>query len=168
MSISIYQFLRHCALTFAIVFIAGCASVQRAGGTFSSESTHWQGRLALKVSGTPPQSLSANFELDGNAQSGSLALSSVLGSTLALMQWSPGKATLRSGSETREFTSLNHMLQEVTGADIPADSLFDWLRGINTANPPWEADLSGLDQGRIIARRTGEPNPAELKVLLEP
>ena len=141
--------------------------MQRAEGTFEQDTTHWQGRLALKVFSTPAQAFSADFELDGSAQAGSLTLSTALGSTLARMQWSPGRAVLQTSKETREFSSLNAMVKEITGTDLPVAGLFNWLQGSNTTNPPWEADLSDLANGRLTARRTAEPNPAELKILLD-
>ncbi|MEN9467504.1 MAG: hypothetical protein RL081_1505, partial [Pseudomonadota bacterium] len=70
-------------LLLAIVFIAGCASVPGARAPNDSETAHWQGRLALKVYSTPVQAMTANFELQGSAQAGSLVLTTVLGSTLA-------------------------------------------------------------------------------------
>jgi len=152
---------------FAIIFIAGCASVQRAQGTLGQETTHWQGRLALKVFSTPVQAFSANFELDGSAQEGSLTLSTALGSTLARMQWSPGRAALQTSKEIREFNSLDAMVSEITGTDLPVVSLFSWLQGVDAPAPLWEADLSDLDNGRMTARRTAEPNPSELKILLD-
>lgn len=76
-------------------------------------------------------------------------------------------AALQTGKETREFNSLNAMVNEITGTDLPVTSLFAWLQGINTQSPPWEVDLSDLENGRLTARRTAEPNPAELKVLLD-
>jgi len=152
---------------FAIFLIAGCASVQRAESPLTQETTHWQGRLALKVLSTPAQAFSANFELDGSAQAGSLTLSTALGSTLARMQWSPGMAVLQTSGETRGFGSLNAMVKEIIGTDLPVAGLFSWLQGNNTTSPPWEADLSDLANGRLTARRMAEPNPAELKILLD-
>lgn len=154
-------------LIFAIFLIAGCASVERASPTFSSETSHWQGRLALKVFSTPAQAFSANFDLQGSAESGSLTLSTSLGSTLARMQWAPDLAVLQTPNETRGFSSLAALVQDVTGTDLPVANLFTWLQGRNIASPPWEADLSEIDHGRLTARRRTEPNPAELKILLD-
>lgn len=162
-----FQTLLRLVALFAIIFIAGCASVPRAEGTSDQETSHWQGRLALKVFSTPVQAFSANFELDGSAQAGSLTLSTALGSTLARMQWSPGRAALQTSKETREFSSLSAMVSEITGTDLPVVSLFSWLKGADSPTPLWEADLSDLANGRITARRTAEPNPSELKILLD-
>ena len=154
-------------LIFAIIFIAGCASPQRALTTFDAKSSQWQGRLALKVQSTPPQALSANFDLQGNAQNGSLALSTALGSTLASMQWGPGFAMLQTTVEPTQFESLPALVRHVTGTDVPINNLFHWLRGETSEAPGWEVDYSDLNQGRLTARRTGSQGDAELKIILD-
>jgi outer membrane lipoprotein LolB len=36
--------------------------------------------------------------------------------------------------------------------------MFDWLQGIATASPGWQADLSAISQGTLVAKRlTPEP-----------
>jgi outer membrane lipoprotein LolB len=151
---------------FAIIFIAGCASITRVNGTFPSKDAFWQGRLALTVHSTPVQAFSANFELQGNAQAGSLVLSTMLGSTLARIQWTDTTATLISGNDTRAFDSLPMLLRHTLGTDLPVASLFAWLQGQAATAPEWEVDLTQLDQGRLNARRTSLVNPAELKIIL--
>jgi outer membrane lipoprotein LolB len=153
--------------TFAIILIAGCASTTGVNGAFPSKSSFWQGRLALTVHSTPVQAFSANFELQGNAQSGSLVFSTMLGSTLAHIQWTDTAATLVSGSDVRAFESLPALLRHSVGTDLPVASLFAWLQGQEVSAPEWEADLSQLGQGRLNAKRTSAVNPAELKIVLE-
>ena len=155
------------AFTFAIILIAGCANTTGVKSTFSSKEAYWQGRLALTVHSTPVQAFSANFELQGNAQSGSLVFSTMLGSTLAHIQWTDTAATLVSGSDVRAFESLPSLLRHTVGTDLPVASLFAWLQGQEASAPEWEADLSQLGQGRLNAKRTSAVNPAELKIVLE-
>lgn len=154
-------------VTLAIIFIAGCASITGANSTFSSKTAYWQGRLALTVQSTPVQAFSANFELQGNAQTGSLVLSTMLGSTLARIEWTDTTATLVSGNDTRAFDSLPTLLRHTVGTDLPVASLFAWLQGQAATAPEWEADLTQLDQGRLNAKRTSVVNPAELKIILD-
>lgn len=152
---------------FAIFLIAGCATPKRPTGTFDAQN-HWQGRIAIKVLGTPPQAFSADFELDGRGDEGTLALFSPLGTTVAQMQWAPGMAQLRNGNDLRNFESLSALAQQATGAELPVAALFDWLRGTATAAPGWEADLSQLPEGRLQARRQSDAAPAvELRIILE-
>ncbi|OGO96034.1 MAG: hypothetical protein A3E00_05490 [Curvibacter sp. RIFCSPHIGHO2_12_FULL_63_18] len=151
----------------AIIFIAGCATPIRTTGTFDAKN-HWQGRIAIKVMGTPPQAFSADFELDGHGEAGTLALFSPLGTTVAQMQWAPGLAQLRNGGELRNFDSLSALAQQATGTELPVAALFDWLRGTATPAPGWEADLGQLPEGRLLARRNADSAPAvELRILLE-
>lgn len=158
--------IRLCFL-FAIFLIAGCASTTRDKGNFYPEN-HWQGRIAIKVLSAPPQAFSADFELDGQGEAGTLALFSPLGTTVAHMQWAPGLAQLRNGGELRNFDSLSALAQQATGTELPVAALFDWLRGTATAAPGWEADLSQLPEGRLLARRMADSAPAvELRILLE-
>jgi outer membrane lipoprotein LolB len=83
------------------------------------------------------------------------------------MRWAPGEASLRIGQETQMFDSMESLTDHVTGASLPVRALFDWLGGVNTSGAGWRADLSLLDQGRLVATRT-EPAPAaELKLILD-
>ena len=155
------------SLLFAIFFIAGCATPIKSTGNFDPEN-HWQGRIAIKVLSTPPQAFSADFELDGQGEAGTLALFSPLGTTVAQMEWAPGLAQLRNGGELRTFDSLSALAQQATGTELPVAALFDWLRGTATTAPGWEADLSQLTEGRLLARRKTDSAPAvELRILLE-
>lgn len=154
-------------LVFAIFSIAGCASSIRATDGFDTKSTQWQGRLALKVQSAPPQAFSAYFDLQGNADAGTLTLSTVLGSTLARMQWAPGSAELRTTGEPTRFASLPALIRHVTGTDLPISSLFDWLQGRATDEPGWDVDFSNLAQDRLSARRTSPQGDTELKIILE-
>ncbi len=125
------------------------------------------GRLALNLATEPPQSFFATFELKGTASVGELTLTSPLGSVLAALQWSPGEATLRTGGQTMPFESLDSLTRHVTGTPLPVRSLFDWLDGIRTTGGDWQADLSRLDQGRLVATRAQPSPPAELKLILD-
>lgn len=155
-------------LLFAMFFIAGCANVPGARDPNNSETTHWQGRLALKVYSTPVQAMTANFELQGSAQAGSLVLTTVLGSTLARMQWDARSATLQSSSGgVQQFESLSALVRHATGTDLPVTSLFAWLQGQPAVAQEWEADLSEIPNGRLNARRLSPTNAAELKIILD-
>lgn len=169
--------LRYAGLLLTIFLIAGCAGLTKAPGQNGTENasaspaavlqTQWSGRLALKIDSQPPQSFSAAFELNGSVQQGSLTLSTPLGSTLALLAWTPQNATLKSPRENQQFASVDALVAHVTGTNIPAQALFDWLQGKNTANAGWQADLSQHASGRIVARQTRPPQPAELRIVLD-
>lgn len=124
--------------------------------------------MAIKVLSIPPQAFSADFELDGQGEAGTLTLLSPLGTTVAQMQWAPGMAQLRHGTEVRQFGSLSALALQATGTELPVAALFDWLRGTATPAPGWETDLSQLPEGRLQAHRNADDAPAvELKIRLE-
>lgn len=154
-------------LVVALFFIAGCASPIRATDQNNQNNSFWSGRLALRVDADQAQSFSAGFELQGNAQTGELALYNPLGSTLAVLAWAPGSATLRSNDQTRNFGSLDELVRHAIGTAIPVAALFDWLQGVNTPVPGWQADLSQLAGGRLVARRSAPTPAAELRLALE-
>jgi outer membrane lipoprotein LolB len=151
---------------FATFLLAACAIPTRTTGTFDAEN-QWQGRLAIKVEGAAPQSLSANFSLEGNAQTGSLMLLSPLGTTVAQLEWAPGVAQLRQGSDTRQFASLNALVLQATGTELPVAALFGWLHGLATEAPGWRVDLQELPQGKLQAWRIDSAAPANVRILLE-
>jgi outer membrane lipoprotein LolB len=125
----------------------------------------------MRVESDPPQSFSVAFELSGNAAQGELTLASPLGSTLAELRWQPtgAQAVQMSGGEPRvaNYESADRMIEETTGAALPMQALFAWLRGQPQAVQGWQADLGALDQGRLTARRLAPPPAAELRIVLD-
>lgn len=153
-----------------VVVIAGCAQAPKAPAqdTGATASSLWTGRLALQVESEPPQYSSGAFELKGNAAAGELSLFTPIGGTVAVMAWSPGSATLRTGNnETRSFDSLDALVTQATGTAVPVTALFDWLAGTNTPVPGWQPDLSQLSGGRLSAKRTTPLPPVQLRVILD-
>lgn len=152
---------------FAIIFIAGCANNTGTKGPFDAQNPHWQGRLAVRVESTPVQAFSADFDLQGSAQAGSMAFTSPLGSTLARLQWDADAATLQTTGEAQHFASLDALVWQATGTNLPIANLFLWLQGIESDTPGWQADLQDLPTGRLSARRLPPGTPAELKIILD-
>lgn len=132
----------------------------------ASRPQHWSGRLSLVVETTPPEQFHASFDLTGTADTGRLALTSPLGSTIALLQWRPEHAVLQQGGQTRQYASVDALAAAVTGTAIPIRSLFAWLHGQNTATAGWTADLAQLARGRISAQRRHPAPAARLRVIL--
>lgn len=151
-------------LVLGLVWLAGCAQPVKNSDV---EENLWSGRLALQIEDQASQSFSALFELRGSAQNGGLVLTSPLGNRLAQLDWNDGHAQLVTGSqETRTSDSLDNLLHEATGTRIPVAALFSWLQGTQAAAPGWQADLSGIADGRLIARRTDPAPPAILRIAL--
>lgn len=150
-----------------LALAAGCAPATRHPQALASERTAWSGRLALQVEDQPAQSFSAGFELQGSAESGELRLFTPLGSVLAQANWAPGRARLQASGETRESDSLETLLAQTLGTPIPVKALFAWLQGTQTTAAGWQADLSALDNGRLVATRYDPPPRAVLRVAFE-
>lgn len=153
---------------YAMFFIAGCASVPPAGSISDAKTGSWAGRISLQVDSERPQAFFASFELHGRATDGELYLTGPLGSALGSMRWSPQQAVLQRGEQIRRFSSVDELMLNATGAPVPIDALFDWLRGINTAKGGWSADLSRLPQGRVEAFKSSPAPAVRLKIILDP
>lgn len=152
----------------ALFLITGCAQAPLKPLPTDAGLSLWRGRLALRVESETPQSFFASFELSGQAQRGELRLFGPLGNTLASLQWSPQAATLRNNGEVRQFDSLDDLAAQATGTALPIAALFEWLAGRNVRSDGWEADLSRLGEGRLLARRTRPEPLTELRLILEP
>lgn len=159
------------ALSIATLFIAGCAAPIRSSSQNGIETAFWQGRLAIRIDADPssltPQSFSASFELTGTPNAGQLNLLTPIGSTAATLLWSPGNAVMSAQGEQRSFESLDALIQQAVGIDVPVAALFAWLAGTPMDTAGWTADLTQHAQGRITARRTSPLPGAELRLILD-
>lgn len=161
----------YAALLFTTFFIAGCASPTRANNSDHPETSPWHGRLAVRVeadsSYNSAQSFSAEFELNGTALSGELTLYTPLGNIAAVLSWSPQTAVLRANGNVRYFDSLDNLIKQTVGTEVPVAALFAWLSGDNLIVDGWHADLSQQASGKITAHRS-EPRPqAEIRLVLD-
>jgi outer membrane lipoprotein LolB len=158
----------------ATLLLGGCAAVPRSGPALNGEPL--SGRLSVRVEGSggaAPRSLSASFELQGDAQNGRLDLASPLGTVLAQARWAPRQVVLATPQGESTFDDLDALTREVLGESIPVVALFDWLRGrpwpgaTSTALVPpsepgfqqlgWAISLAHFDKSAIAARREQAP-----------
>jgi outer membrane lipoprotein LolB len=124
------------------VLAAACTTVPPAPPPEASDVL--SGRLALRVEpvgSEAPRSVSAAFDLRGDARAGTLGLSTPLGSMLAQARWSPAEVVLTTPRETRRFASLDELTREALGESVPIEAWFDWLRG-----RPWPEAPSVLGE----------------------
>jgi outer membrane lipoprotein LolB len=155
----------------ATAALAACATPPPRG-----EAVVVSGRLSVQVAALPPdepaRSMSAHFELGGNAERGRLNVSTPLGMRLAEARWSPGEATLvaAGGGETA-YPNLDALTRAMLGETLPVAAWFDWLAGrpwppasseASTAPPGfrqlgWQVDLAGFGDGLVVARRDAPP-----------
>jgi outer membrane lipoprotein LolB len=148
------------------VLLASCASPQRAE-IIAGASGHWQGRLAVKVIDPVPKAFAANFEMQGDAKSGQLTLTSPLGTTLANIEWAADFAQLTTTGSPQRYESMQSLALSALGVDVPITQLFDWFSGNATEVSGWEVDLREFAAGRVTAKRIGPDLQAELKILFE-
>lgn len=159
--------IRSSVCIFFMFLLTACAQPPAISTQALAERTLWSGRLALQVEDQATQSFSAAFELQGNAQKGELVLLNPLGNVLAKIDWTPGHARLQTGGETRESASLDALLQQTTGTPIPVLAFFSWLRGEQTTAAGWQADLSTIEQGRLLATRYTPDPRTTLRIVFE-
>jgi outer membrane lipoprotein LolB len=129
--------------------------------------------LALNIASTPPQSISAGFELKSQQQSGELQLISPLGNTLAKLHWMPGQASFEQGGQVWQDSSLDALLIRLTGTTLPMAALIDWLQARPTQVEGWSADLSQMGSGKLwvqsMPSRTTTALPqVTLRLVVEP
>jgi outer membrane lipoprotein LolB len=131
----------------AAVALSACSNVPISDpakqANTSASSPQLAGRLIIKVAENGPQqparSLSAHFELRGQAQRGALDLSTPLGSLLAQARWEPEAAWLRTPRGETRFDNLDTLSQKLLGQTVPVAALFDWLRARPWAGAPHQA-----------------------------
>ena len=152
-------------LVLCALWLAGCAQPMPSAPV---EENSWNGRIALQIDGQASQSFSAMFELRGTAQAGGLVLLSPFGNRMAQLDWKDGHAQLVSSQDTRTSDSLDTLLQDRTGTRIPVTALFSWLKGTQASATGWQADLTGIADGRLTARRDDPQPTATLRIALTP
>jgi outer membrane lipoprotein LolB len=150
----------------SLLWLAGCVQLPRTAVDTAAVDI-WSGRLSLQVQSEPPQSFSGGFEIKGGPNQGELRLNSPLGNTVLAARWSQAQATLYSGSETRNFASIDALIEQSTGAALPVAALFDWLVGKDTPSNGWTADLTRQAEGYIHARRLNPSPQTELRIVLD-
>ncbi len=133
------------------------------------------GRMTVRVedaAGGTPRTLSAGFELSGDAEQGTLSLATPLGTQLAQARWSPQQTLLVTPKGETPYADMNALTRELAGEALPIAAFFDWLRGrpwpdapSTPLSPPdvgfsqlgWQVMLAGFDQGVFSARREVAP-----------
>jgi outer membrane lipoprotein LolB len=159
---------RQAAAAVVALLMAGCASLPRP----AADGAALSGRMTVRVESDPVRSLTAAFELGGDADRGQLVLTSPLGTVLALARWSPDGATLATPDGTQAQPDLDTLAEQALGERVPLSAMFDWLRGRPWPHAPhamlgqgaagfdqlgWQVDLSRLAEGWVDARRAAPP-----------
>jgi len=120
------------------------------------------GRFALQIDSQPPQSFITSFDLTGGLPEGALNIYNPLGMQMARVEWTAQSARLLQGNQVRESSSLERLVLELTGAQLPTAALVDWLSGKPTPAEGWRVDVSEWHLRRFVLERV---NPAPRTVL---
>ena len=126
-----------------------------------------EGRLSLLTESEPPQYLSANFELEGNARLGELRLYSSLLNQETVLQWEPGRAVLIEGERNWMMPSVEQLIDKLIGAQIPLELLFDWLHGRQVRSDDWVFEPRSRADQPYRARRLQPLPPMELTLVIK-
>jgi len=116
------------------------------------------GRFSLVVDTEPQQSFLSSFDLSGGWPDGVLIIYNPLGMQMARVEWTPLYARLLQGGQTREAPDLEKLIFQLTGTQIPASALIDWLGGKPTPAEGWKVDMSEWHLRRLVLERV-QPMP---------
>lgn len=167
------------AMTALAAFFAGCSTLPV---TPPAPADTLSGRLAINVAASAQaiaQSVSAGFELSGDAAQGRLKLISPIGTQVALAQWSPAGAELDTGDGPRRFADLAALSREALGEEVPLAALGDWLAGrpwpgaASQANAQgftqlgWQIDLARYASDALVVAQRPAPPAVTLRAKLD-
>ncbi len=128
------------------------------------------GRLGLQfIDGTTP-SVQLGFSLQGDRSQGQLVLETPFGTTLASAQWNTQQALLIRGQSQQTFTTLEALLQQELGSNLPVDALFAWINKKSAAElnaAGWVVE-DAEDALRLRATRLTPAPAVRLTVVLDP
>lgn len=172
--------LIHALTAGMLVALAGCAGLQ-ARPDLAQLARHSSGRIAIRVDGDASKSMSAGFDLRGDARIGLLELSSPLGTQMARASWRPGNVELVTTDGRRHYDTLDELAEDAFGQPVPLLALLDWLKGRAWQGAPatalagerghvqlgWEVHLGRYADGIVMARRISPQPMITVNVRLE-
>ena len=154
-------------LLILIILIAGCANRESEKSLFEPYSSNWHGRFALSIEGENPHNTSASFYLRGNAVQGEMTVFSPIGSTVAVISWTPEYATFVSNGRTEYRADLDALTRRLTGTNLPVAAFFSWFEGKAAEADGWTVNLDRLGDGHLSAVRTLPSPKASVRIVLD-
>ncbi len=125
------------------------------------------GRFALQIDTEPPQSFITSFDLTGGWPEGTLNIYNPLGLQMARVEWTTQGARLVQGKQIRESASLERLVFELTGTQLPTTALVDWLAGKPTPAEGWRVDVSEWHLRRLVLERVQPAPRTVLRIAFE-
>ena len=162
-------------LSLSTLFLSACSinRLPQTTGLSTKTESSWSGKLNLTLDSVPKQSFSAEFDLQGDPQAGTMQFYTSLGTTLAKAQWTTNGADLViPNKETLHFGSIQALSQRFMGASLPVDMIFAWANGkIPQAPEGWSVlesltPPSGQGQSELRASRLFPLPQVQLRVWL--
>ena len=133
----------------------------------SQEKAFRAGRFSLVIDTEPVQSFMASFDLAGGWPEGVLTIYNPLGMEMARVEWTPQGARLIQGSQIRQAVSLESLIFQLTGTQLPAAALIDWLGGKPTPAEGWKVDVSEWHLRRLVLERIQPAPRTVLRIAFE-
>ena len=126
------------------------------------------GRFALQIDTEPPQSFITSFDLTGGWPEGTLNIYNPLGLQMARVEWTAQSARLVLGSKVQEASSLESLVFQLTGTQLPTAALIDWLGGKPSPAEGWNVDVSEWHLRRLVLERVQPAPRTVLRLAFEP
>jgi len=140
-------------LSLAFVYLTGCSTTQVPQQEIDrqqhqlklSQFNHWnvKGRLAFK---SPDEKFSAYINWEQQQDNYSLNLNSFIGTSLMKMEGYPGYASLKADDNVYTDTNASHLINRITGWNIPVEKLALWVKGQYEMQDSVTVDEYGLAQ----------------------
>ena len=86
---------------------------------------------------------------------------------MARVEWTAQNARLLQGNQVRESSSLERLVLELTGAQLPTAALVDWLSGKPTPAEGWNVDVSEWHLRRLVLERVQPAPRTVLRIAFE-
>jgi outer membrane lipoprotein LolB len=161
------------------MFLAGCTTpvtsdnpplVPAAQAGQNPTAKAFSGRLGLQFPNGGNPSVQLGFTLQGNRTQGQLLLETPFGTTVASVQWNAQFARLSRGDTHQHFPSLDALLAQELGSELPLDGVFAWLNGQGTVALTGAGWLIEGEQAqtRLRAYRASPAPAIRLTLVLDP
>ena len=159
----------------AALLLSACVSRPAATPTFTPPAAQADpiahafraGRFAMQIDTQPPQSFFTSFDLTGGWPEGILNIYNPLGMQMARVEWTAQSARLVQGNQAREAASLESLIFQLTGTQLPTAALVDWLSGKPTPADVWNVDVSEWHLRRLVLERVQPAPRTVLRIAFE-